>query len=313
MITDQELNELFAIANSEIIAAEALGGEITVSALNELRYGSEHRVRAQNAESDEIRNSELVKAKSHFSRAAYDAIELRVLYSLEQLKKFQENFSKYAEKEDLPSYLEALETAKRLQKYLLDIAEHKELPDLNELKNKAHQLDEQLAKLSQNKNLLIKSIESSKKKTLYWAFASLTGMAATIIAALIPFVSQGPSSSDISQQINNLSDIQSSLSQLQDYVTDQKNNLQSLNQDISSLKKEKSQLEEVVSIENKKVEAVLSQYEKAQNKRRWLDIFISFLVGIFSSLTVTFIVNYRKKSKETPSVDMIVDTKGKSI
>lgn len=116
-------------------------------------------------------------------------------------------------------------------------------------------------------------------------------------------------SNDISTQIRNLSNIQKSLSELQNYVKDQKNLLQILNQDISNLKAQKAELEQVVSLDKDKIELVLRQYEKAQQKRKWLNIFISFIVGVFSSATATLIFKYRKKLQEVPSIDMITKTK----
>ena len=313
-ITEQELNELFALANAELKEAEAFGGEIIVLALNELRHGSEHRVRAQAAESEDNRLSELSKAKAHFIRAAYDALEARVLFSLDRFRKFQDNFSKFADKEDLPAYLNAVNTAKEIQQYLIDVSQKSELSNFAELKEKAHLLDSQLEKLSANRKLLINSIKKSKQRTKNFAYSSIVGLLVSIISAFMSmYLYQGETSKGISEQITNLSNIQESLAKLQTYVTDQKGLLKNLGKDISSLKEQKAELEQVVALENDKIELVLKQYQKAQQKRRWLDILISFFVGIFSSLTVTLIFKYRKKSRETPSVDMIVNTKGKSI
>jgi len=286
-ITEQELNEFFALANAELKEAEAFGGEIVVHALNDLRYGSEHRLRAQAAESEDNRLSELSKAKAHFIRAAYDALKARVLFSLDRFRKFQDNFSKFADKEDLPAYLNAVNTAKEIQQYLIDVSlidvslidvsQKSELSNFAELKEKAHLLDSQLEKLSANRKLLINSIKKSKQRTKSFAYSSIVGLLVSIISAF------------------------------------KKGLLKNLGKDISSLKEQKAELEQVVALENDKIELVLKQYQKAQQKRRWLDILISFFVGIFSSLTVTLIFKYRKKSRETPFVDMIVNTKGKSI
>lgn len=318
-ITEQELNEFFALANAELKEAEAFGGEIVVHALNDLRYGSEHRLRAQAAESEDNRLSELSKAKAHFIRAAYDALKARVLFSLDRFRKFQDNFSKFADKEDLPAYLNAVNTAKEIQQYLIDVSlidvsQKSELSNFAELKEKAHLLDSQLEKLSANRKLLINSIKKSKQRTKSFAYSSIVGLLVSIISAFMSmYLYQGGTSKGISKQITNLSNIQESLSKLQTYVTDQKGLLKNLGKDISSLKEQKAELEQVVALENDKIELVLKQYQKAQQKRRWLDILISFFVGIFSSLTVTLIFKYRKKSRETPFVDMIVNTKGKSI
>ena len=318
-ITEQELNEFFALANAELKEAESFGGEIIVHALNDLRYGSEHRVRAQAAEFEDNRLSELSKAKAHFIRAANDALKARVLFSLDRFRKFQNNFSKFADKEDLPAYLNAVNTAKEIQQYLIDVSQidvsqRSELSNFAELKEKAHLLDSQLEKLSANRKLLINSIKKSKQRTKSFAYSSFVGLLVSIISAFMSmYLYQGGTSKGISKQITNLSNIQESLSKLQTYVTDQKGLLKNLGMDISSLKEQKAELEQVVALENDKIELVLKQYQKAQQKRRWLDILISFFVGIFSSLTVTLIFKYRKKSRETPSVDMIVNTKGKSI
>ena len=222
-ITEQELNELFALANAELKEAEAFGGEIIVLALNELRHGSEHRVRAQAAESEDNRLSELSKAKAHFIRAAYDALEARVLFSLDRFRKFQDNFSKFADKEDLPSYLNAVNTAKEIQQYLIDVSRKSELSNFAELKEKAHLLDSQLEKLSENRKLLINSIKKSKQRTKSFAYSSIVGLLVSIISAFMSmYLYQGETSKGISEQITNLSNIQESLAKLQTYVTDQK-------------------------------------------------------------------------------------------
>ena len=313
-ITEKELNDLFALANAELKEAEVFGGDIVVPALIELRNGTEHRVRAQNADSEEKRISELARAREHFIRAAYDALEARILFSLERFKNFQENFSKYADKEDLPAYLDAVNTSREIQKYLIDVSKKSELPDFAELKEKARHLDSQLEKLSENRKLLINSIKKSKQRARSFAVSSIAGLIVSIISAFVSmYLFQGESSKDISARITNLSGIQKSLSELQSYVTDQKNLLQNLNKDISSLKEEKAELEQVVALENDKIELVLKQYEKAQQKRRWVDILISFFVGVFSSTTAALIFKYRKKAREAPSIDMIVNTKGKPI
>ncbi|MEO5331715.1 MAG: hypothetical protein H7839_06795 [Magnetococcus sp. YQC-5] len=313
-ITEQELNDLFAIANAELKEAEALGGDIVVSALNELRNGTEHRVRAEQADTEEKRCSELERAKQHFIRAAYDALEARIFFSLDRFRMFQEKFSKFAENEDLPVYLDAVRTARDIQAYLVDTSKRNEFPDFSELKKKAFYLDSQLEKLSKNRKLLINSIENTKKRAKKFAVSSIAGLIASIMSALMSsYMFQGEYSKNVSDQIANLSGIQKSLSELHNYVTDQKNLLQNLNKDISSLREEKAELEQVVAIENNKIELVLKQYEKAREKEQWIDIFISFLVGVFSSTTATLILSYRKKSREAPSVDMIINTQGKSI
>lgn len=313
-ISEQELNELFSLANTELKETERIDSSISVVALNELRNGSEHRVRAQNADSEKEKLSELLKAKSHFIRAAYDALESRILFSLDRFNRFQENFAKFAEKEDLPVFLDAVKTANEIQKYLVDGSKRSELPDFAELKAKALHLDSQLEKLSENKVLLINSIEKSKKRSKNIIASSIAGLSMSLVSAFLSFYFfQGDTSKDVSAQIKNLSGIQTSLSELQSYVTNQKDLLQNLNKDISSLRVEKAELEQVVALENSKIELVFKQYEKTQQRRRWLDILISFFIGVFSSTTVTLIFKYLRKSSKAPSIDMIVNTKGESI
>jgi hypothetical protein len=247
-------------------------------------------------------------------RAAYDALVGRIHYSLDRFRQFQKNFAKFAGEEDIPAYLDAVKTSKEIQEYLIEGSKRDDQPDFTELKAKALHLDSQLEKLSENKRLLINSIEKSQQRSKRFVASSIAGLIVSIISAFMSiYFSQGETSKDISAQIKNLSGIQKSLSELQSYVTNQKYLLQNLNKDIASLKLEKAELEQVVALENNKIELVLKQYEKAQQKRRWLDILISFLIGVFSSTTVVLIFNYRKKSREAPSIDMIVNTKGKAI
>ena len=131
--------------------------------------------------------------------------------------------------------MEAVSTSKELQQYLLEVSSRSELPDFSELKVKAQQLDIQLERLSENRNLLINSIEKSKQKARSYAISSIAGLIVSVISAFMSmYLFQGESSKDITEQVTNLSNIQKSLSELQSYVTDQKNLLQNLNKDISS-------------------------------------------------------------------------------
>ena len=98
-------------------------------------------------------------------------------------------------------------------------------------------------------------------------------------------------------EINNLAEIQKSLSSLQTYVSSQQNRLENLNNDISNLTQKREELENAVNVSEDTLQRLLQTYESKQSAFSALGIGISFVVGSLSSFFVVLLVSFLKRRK----------------
>lgn len=86
----------YATAEMHIKAAELSGSDVDIPSINELRYFGYHLCKALSCDNShkgkEKQLDELKKAHKHCKRASYDAIELGLVESLEEIKDFIERF-----------------------------------------------------------------------------------------------------------------------------------------------------------------------------------------------------------------------------
>ena len=107
----REVAELFRQAECAIKMAEELHAHIPFSAINELRYAGRHLTEwlAQKGE------EELDKAVRHCRRATYDAHEAQLLYYLEEIRKFKNDYRNIVISEVVASYGEILHEIRQAQ------------------------------------------------------------------------------------------------------------------------------------------------------------------------------------------------------
>lgn len=82
--------ELFVQAEKDIKAVELLRNDVTVAAINELRYAGHHLVRALT--DTEERDEQLRRAERHCQRAIYDAVDSGIVYCLRAIKAFKTDY-----------------------------------------------------------------------------------------------------------------------------------------------------------------------------------------------------------------------------
>lgn len=87
-----ELAGLFKLAEEKIKLVENLNLELSIPAINELRYAGYHITQFIASETLDAANEEFGKAEKHCKRAIYDAAEAGVTYQLEMIKIFQTDF-----------------------------------------------------------------------------------------------------------------------------------------------------------------------------------------------------------------------------
>lgn len=101
----QELVRLFQLAEEKIKLVENLNQELSIPAINELRYAGYHMTQFLAGTGDEA-SAQLGKAENHCKRAIYDAVEAGVTHQLELIKIFQQDFRNLIISETISRYPE---------------------------------------------------------------------------------------------------------------------------------------------------------------------------------------------------------------
>ncbi len=96
----------------------------------------------------------------------------------------------------------------------------------------------------------------------------------------------------IEKQIEELDNVQASLSELQKYVSSQQGTLRELSESLHKLKEEKSTIETILGTDREKVQALLTYTGRRSPLDRWIAWGVAFLIGMFSSLVAMLLWNY---------------------
>ena len=119
-------------------------------------------------------------------------------------------------------------------------------------------------------------------------FVSLTaGLSANLISHF--FRTEPP---QIESRLEELSNIRTSLEQLDGYVKGQQDELARMSNSLKTMKEEKNTLETILSANRTEIEAITGHILSRTNTERWIERIISFFIGVFSSLTAAFVFNY---------------------
>lgn len=126
---------------------------------------------------------------------------------------------------------------------------------------------------------------------VYWA-AAVCGAAAMFIYVsllLFPDEPEGKDSSDYSEMIEKLSRITKSLSDLSVFLEGEKERVAETEDTLDKLRKEKAELEPVVTTQRQTVDAILAVHAARGRTSAWKDRITGFSLGVLSSLIATFI------------------------
>jgi len=127
--TIKEVVKLFDQAEDKVKEVEQLDGNISIPSINELRYAGYHLARLFCEEEIEAMDKQINKAKSHCQRAIYDAHEIGIIYMLEQIKAFKEQYHHFPSFiiDVIPNYTENLYAAQEAADFIAKIKEsHRE-------------------------------------------------------------------------------------------------------------------------------------------------------------------------------------------
>jgi len=106
---------------------------------------------------------------------------------------------------------------------------------------------------------------------------------------------------DIQSQLVRLDNVQESLSNLNEFLAEQRSRLKDTETTIQNLENERAKLKPLVEADRKTVEALAVLFEERQLKSVWKERIYSFSFGIISSLLAAIIfrlVNSKLKSKK---------------
>lgn len=193
-----EISSLFTYAEQKIKKIEYFADGVSFPAVNQLRYVAFHLLRAEQLRNgdEDLYKDELKKAKNHCQRAIYDANEAGVVYYLERIKKFKEDYESETIPDIVPNYISHLVKAREIKNFLWVVGE-KSLSEraegLNRIdkgkdNNDYQKSDEYLIQLQGIDDVLDlarpelnKKIEKRRKKMLI----STSGLAISILAILV--------------------------------------------------------------------------------------------------------------------------------
>lgn len=197
-----EISFLFTYAEQKIKKIEYFADGVSFPAVNQLRYVAFHLLRAEQLRNgdedlnkDEL-HDELKKAKNHCQRAIYDANEAGVVYYLERIRKFKEDYESETIPDIVPNYISYLVKAREIKNFLWVVgkkslserAEGLNRIDKEKDNNDYQKSDGYLIQLQEIDDILDlarpelnKKIEERRKKMLI----SISGLAIGILAILV--------------------------------------------------------------------------------------------------------------------------------
>lgn len=296
----EEIQSLYVLAKEQIHQLEAMGDDgLSVIAINQLRYVGEHILRASTAESDEAKEVELNKAEGHCWRAISDGVELGSIITLEKLKEFQKEYKGLPITEYIPEYKDIIELASNLQSLLVKSKKIDSREYYLQVNKYLPELIEKLSVIERTRDILHQELKSKQYATRSWLLGLILSIAISLLSGYLYeglFVEKKKEAL-MQTEINNLAEIQKSLSSLQTYVSSQQNRLENLNNDISNLTQKREELENAVNVSEDTLQRLLQTYESKQSAFSALGIGISFVVGSLSSFFVVLLVSFLKRRK----------------
>ncbi len=178
LLKQSEFHLWFKKAEKAVKEVEYIHAELTMPAVNELRYAGYH---VSNYLENTERVDELNRAVGHCKRAIYDAYEASILYNIKEFRAFKEDYGTVVISEVLADYshlhyrvtnilefLRSIDKETKDQHYAACNQYHKEIKDI-------------IIKLDSAREELNKKIRIERKKS----FLAVAGMAVAILSAAI--------------------------------------------------------------------------------------------------------------------------------
>jgi hypothetical protein len=88
----RHLKKVWDEAEDKLKRTERMKGNLTIPAVNELRYAGFHLLKALNVEDETVSEDNFKRAEKHCKRAGYDSVEAEVLFHSSTLRQFKEDY-----------------------------------------------------------------------------------------------------------------------------------------------------------------------------------------------------------------------------
>lgn len=95
-----------------------------------------------------------------------------------------------------------------------------------------------------------------------------------------------------SEQIDALDNVQSTLSKLDEVLTDQKKTLEERQRALEQLRREHAALRQILAIDQASIEAIFEQQRLRAEREIWKERGVAFLLGILSGLLTALILHW---------------------
>lgn len=163
---------------------QAFRREAGIPAQNELRYAGHHFLRAIGDDGDLKDPDQLIKARNHCRRACYEAVEAGLVYAVNQIAQFKNDFKNIPITGALPNWIQIITDAKAAQKLLGQTRpepEGQQSEDHERHLEAFDKLEAHIDKLEPAREELNKSLAASRRNGLI----AIAGLFLTVLGILI--------------------------------------------------------------------------------------------------------------------------------
>ena len=180
------IQDLYNEAECFVKHVETHQSDISIPAINELRYAGHHLLKALTSDDSGVFDTELNKAESHCQRAMYEASESGILYFLALMNEFAGDFKAVSISQVVPNYVGILALAKKAQKQLSSGRLSRDSAEIQaaEYMNTFRQLEDKIEILDASRDELNKIKIALAKSDRKFLFRITVSMCALIISAI---------------------------------------------------------------------------------------------------------------------------------
>ena len=182
LLKQSEFHLWFKKAEKAVKEVEYIHLELTVPAVNELRYAGYHV--SNYLENTEI-TDELTRAVGHCKRAIYDAYEASILYHIKEFRDFNSDYATVVISEVLADYNNLHYKVASILTFLQSIDKDTKDEHYADCKRYHLELRDIITKLNSAREELNKKIRIERKRS----FLAITGTALAVLSVVIALVS----------------------------------------------------------------------------------------------------------------------------
>lgn len=188
-ITLEKFREQYNEADQFTVRVSNYRDEVSIPAINELRYAGYHLLRAVSDDGHVVNPDQLRRGISHCQRARYDAAEAGIISALSRIQLFQHDYRKTVISDVVSNYLEILRTAddavEMLEKPRPTDSNLGPIPDLSEMFDRISKMANSLDSARNEMNKKVRQDQRSYMRQIAGIFVpALIGAAIATMAAI---------------------------------------------------------------------------------------------------------------------------------